>query len=95
MMRVKWKKHILKFKRPAKTSRSILLDNVVYYITIESNGLIGVGECNALTGLSLDDRPDFEDKLEYFTLQYAKQEKLQEWVEELKQDIYIKIYDLY
>lgn len=66
MIRIKWKKHILKFNRPAATSRSILLKNTVFYIFLEENGLVGIGECNALSGLSIDDRPDFEDKLDFF-----------------------------
>lgn len=65
-MKITWKKHTLLFKRPAGTSRSILTENTVYYIFIQEEGLIGVGECNPLSGLSLDDRPDFQDLLIHF-----------------------------
>ena len=62
-MKITWHKHILKFKRPAGTSRSILTENPVWYVSIFQDGIEGIGECNPLAGLSIDDRADFEDVL--------------------------------
>ena len=65
-MNISYQHKRLVFKRPAGTSRSVLSYNDVWYVLIERNGRIGVGECNPLQGLSLDDRPDFEDLLAHF-----------------------------
>jgi o-succinylbenzoate synthase len=64
-MNVSWKKHILRFKFDAGTSRGILKDKTSYFIILsdESGGSRGVGECSLLTGLSPDDRPEFENQL--------------------------------
>jgi o-succinylbenzoate synthase len=62
-MNISYQHKRLVFKRPAGTSRSILRYNDVWYVIIESDGRIGVGECNPLVGLSVDDRPDFEEVL--------------------------------
>lgn len=76
-MKITWKKHTLLFKRPAETSRNILTENTVYYVIIEHAGLQGIGECNPLTGLSLDDRPDFEDLLNYFTQLFEDNQQIE------------------
>jgi o-succinylbenzoate synthase len=34
-----------------------------WYLILESDGKIGIGECGLLRGLSYDDRPDYESKL--------------------------------
>jgi len=62
-MKISYQHKRLVFKRPAGTSRSILNYNDVWYVIIERDGRIGVGECNPLVGLSVDDRPDFEEVL--------------------------------
>lgn len=72
MMNISYQHKRLIFKRPAGTSRSILTYNDVWYILIERNGLVGVGECNPLQGLSLDDRPDFENLLANFVKEFSK-----------------------
>jgi o-succinylbenzoate synthase len=71
-MKITYRKYRLAFKRPAGTSRSILLHNDVWYIFIEKDAKIGVGECNPLLGLSIDDRPDYEEKLKYFIQFFSK-----------------------
>ncbi|WP_235294464.1 o-succinylbenzoate synthase [Portibacter lacus] len=35
-----------------------------YYLILEEEGKIGIGECSPLSGLSIDDRPDYEDQLD-------------------------------
>lgn len=64
-MKAHYKKHILEFKTPSGTSRGILKTRHTWFIVIENNGEFGVGECGMLRGLSIDDRPDFEQKLQW------------------------------
>jgi len=62
-MKASWKKYDLHFKRPSGTSRGILKTKTSYFIFLEVNGLAGVGECGLLKGLSIDDVPEYEKKL--------------------------------
>lgn len=64
-MKAHYKKHLLNFKRPSGTSRGVLTQKETWYIIIEKEGEIGVGECGILRGLSYDDRPDYENKLQW------------------------------
>lgn len=63
MMTASYKKHILEFKRPGGTSRGVLTQKETFYLILQKNGKIGIGECGILRGLSVDDRPDYEEKL--------------------------------
>lgn len=65
MLKANFKKHILSFKRPSGTSRGILKTKLAYYLILNNEENIGIGECGLLPGLSIDDRPDYEDKLEW------------------------------
>ena len=64
------------FKRPAGTSRGVLHDKPVWYIVLEEGDKKGIGECNPLVGLSLDDRPDFEDILQNFVRLFAQNQHI-------------------
>ena len=64
-MKAHYKKHILEFKTPSGTSRGILKTKQAWFIVLENNGEFGVGECGMLRGLSIDDRPDFEQTLQW------------------------------
>ena len=64
-MKAHYKKHILEFKTPSGTSRGILKTKQAWFIVLENNGELGVGECGMLRGLSIDDRPDFEQTLQW------------------------------
>ncbi|MFC4740331.1 o-succinylbenzoate synthase [Flavobacterium ponti] len=64
-MKATYKKHILNFKRPSGTSRGILTEKETWFIILEENGKIGIGECGILRTLSVDDRPDYEAKLQW------------------------------
>ncbi len=64
-MKAHYKKHILEFKTPSGTSRGILKTKEAWFIIIENNTDFGVGECGMLRGLSIDDRPDFEQTLQW------------------------------
>ncbi len=64
-METSWKKYTLQFKRPAGTSRGVLHTKDSYFLEIRNNGRTGLGECGLLRGLSADDRPDYEAKLNW------------------------------
>ncbi|MDP2089888.1 MAG: o-succinylbenzoate synthase [Flavobacteriaceae bacterium] len=58
-------KYTLQFKIPAGTSRGTLQSKDTYFLIIENKGKTGVGECAMFKGLSIDDRPDYEEKLQW------------------------------
>lgn len=62
-MNVRWKKYTLKFYFDAGTSRGVLKTKDTWFIRIAHEGRFGMGEAGPLRGLSMDDRPDFEEKL--------------------------------
>ena len=64
-MKATYKKYILHFNRPSGTSRGIMNEKETWYIVLEENGHFGIGECGLLRGLSIDDRSDYEEKLEW------------------------------
>lgn len=67
MLKASFKKENFQFKIPAGTSRGILYDRPTWFLKVwdESNPeIVGLGECAPLVKLSIDDRPDFEEKLQ-------------------------------
>lgn len=64
-MKATYHKYILNFKRPSGTSRGVLNEKVTWFIVLEKDGKKGIGECGILRGLSCDDRPDYEEKLQW------------------------------
>jgi len=64
-MKASFKKYILNFKQASGTSRGILKTKETFFLKLESNATIGIGECGLFRGLSIDDRPDYEKKLEW------------------------------
>lgn len=64
-MKASFEPYILKFKNPSGTSRGILTEKLTYLFTIEEDGKEYVGECGLFKGLSFDDRPDYEEKLQW------------------------------
>ena len=58
-------KYILNFKRPSGTSRGVMTEKETWFIVLEKDGKKGIGECGILRGLSIDDRPDYEEKLKW------------------------------
>ena len=58
-------KYTLHFKQASGTSRGILTDKETWFIILEKDGKKGIGECGILRGLSIDDRPDYEEKLQW------------------------------
>ncbi len=64
-MKATFKKYILNFKNPAGTSRGTLKTKETWFLKIENGAKWGIGECGMFRGLSIDDRPDFEEKLQW------------------------------
>ncbi|KMQ69502.1 mandelate racemase [Chryseobacterium sp. FH2] len=64
-MKAEYFRYLLQFKRPSGTSRGVLLDKETFILEISENGKKGIGECAVFRGLSVDDRPDYEEKLEW------------------------------
>lgn len=64
-MKASYKKYILNFRRPSGTSRGVLLEKETWFLFLEREGKKGIGECGILRTLSYDDRPDYEEKLQW------------------------------
>lgn len=62
-MKATYKKYILDFKRPSGTSRGVLIKKETWFIQLKDDNKTGYGECGLLRGLSIDDRPDYEEKM--------------------------------
>lgn len=64
-MKASYKRYLLNFKRPSGTSRGVLTEKETWFLKIEDKERVGIGECGILRSLSYDDRPDYEDKLQW------------------------------
>ena len=67
MVRITYKKHVLRFKRPAGTSRGVLRQKTSFYLLVsdpENPGITGIGECSTIKGLSPDPWEHYEETLE-------------------------------
>lgn len=64
-MKATYQKYILDFKRPSGTSRGVMNEKETWFIILEEDGKKGIGECGVLRGLSADDRPDYEEQLQW------------------------------
>ena len=58
-------KYILEFKQASGTSRGILKTKETWFLMLKKGNKKGIGECGLFRGLSVDDRPDYEDKLKW------------------------------
>jgi len=56
---------MLRFKNPSGTSRGVMTEKETWFLVLEEKGKNGIGECGILRGLSADDRPDYEEKLQW------------------------------
>ncbi len=66
-LKITYQPHTLVFKKEAGTSRGVMTERRSWFVKItdeEQPGVEGYGECAPLPGLSVDDRPDFEQQLE-------------------------------
>ena len=64
-MKATYYKYTLNFKRPSGTSRGVMTEKETWFIVLEKDDKKGIGECGILRGLSIDDRPDYEEKLQW------------------------------
>jgi len=64
-MKATCKKHILEFKRPSGTSRGVLQTKETWFIILDKDEKKGIGECGILRTLSVDDVPEYEEKLRW------------------------------
>ena len=64
-MKATYLKYTLNFKLPSGTSRGVLKTKDTYFIILSENEKQGIGECGVFKGLSIDDRPDYEEKLQW------------------------------
>lgn len=65
MIQAHYKKYILDFKNPSGTSRGVLTQKETWFLILKKNNQVGIGECSLLKGLSIDDVPDYEQKLQW------------------------------
>jgi o-succinylbenzoate synthase len=65
MINARFFKYQLEFKAPAGTSRGVLTFKDTYFLILEHEGRIGIGECALFKGLSYDDNPNYEDKIKW------------------------------
>jgi o-succinylbenzoate synthase len=64
-MKATYKKYTLNFKSPSGTSRGVMTEKETWFIFLEANDKTGIGECGILKSLSIDDRSDYEEKLQW------------------------------
>ncbi|HKJ06995.1 MAG TPA: hypothetical protein VJ970_05975, partial [Flavobacteriaceae bacterium] len=64
-MKASFKKYTLNFKQPSGTSRGVLHTKDTYFLILSENGKYGVGECALFKGLSVDDKPNYGEKLNW------------------------------
>lgn len=67
-MTATYHKYILNFKQASGTSRGVLKTKETWFLRLENDGRIGVGECGLFRGLSADDVPHYEDLLKWTCL---------------------------
>lgn len=65
MIAATYRKYILNFKQASGTSRGILRTKETWFLIISEGEKKGIGECGLFRGLSIDDRPDYEEKLQW------------------------------
>jgi O-succinylbenzoate synthase len=64
-LKATYHKYILDFKKPSGTSRGVLTQKETWFLVLQNDEKKGIGECGILRGLSCDDRPDYEEKLQW------------------------------
>lgn len=64
-MKAYFKPYTLDFINPSGTSRGVLRQKKTYFICIEDEENFGIGEAALFEGLSYDDRPGYEEKLQW------------------------------
>jgi o-succinylbenzoate synthase len=65
LIKATYNKYILNFKKPSGTSRGVLKTKETWFIILEKNNKTGIGETGLFRGLSIDDVPNYEQKLQW------------------------------
>ena len=65
VLKATYKRYTLNFKQASGTSRGILKTKETFFLLLEEQGKEGIGECGLFRGLSIDDKPDYEEKLQW------------------------------
>jgi len=65
LIKASYKKYVLNFKNPSGTSRGILRTKETWFLLLEQKGKVGYGETGLFRGLSIDDVPNYEEKLSW------------------------------
>ncbi|WP_136481184.1 o-succinylbenzoate synthase [Cognatitamlana onchidii] len=65
MIKASYKRHILHFKQASGTSRGVLKTKETWLLFLEQGNARGIGECGLFRGLSYDDKPHYEDRLNW------------------------------
>ena len=68
MLKASFQPYNLIFKSPSRTSREIMTHKQTYFIKVWDDNnphVYGLGECAIFRGLSYDDTPDYEMKLDF------------------------------
>lgn len=65
MIKATYHKYLLNFKQASGTSRGVLRTKETWFLILEKEGKKGFGECGLFRGLSADDKPDYEEKLQW------------------------------
>jgi o-succinylbenzoate synthase len=63
-MKAHYINHPLHFKFPAGTSRGVLLHKPSFFIFLEKEGIVGIGECSTIPDLSIDPMEQYDQKLQ-------------------------------
>jgi O-succinylbenzoate synthase len=64
-LKATYQKYTLHFKQPSGTSRGVMTEKETWFLVLEKDEKKGIGECGLLRGLSIDDREDYEEKLQW------------------------------
>lgn len=64
-MKATYKRYVLTFKKPGGTSRGILTQKETWFLILEEDEQIGIGECAMFRGLSMDDVAEYETQLQW------------------------------
>lgn len=65
MIKATYQKYILNFKNASGTSRGILKTKETWFIILNKEDKTGIGETGIFRGLSIDDVPNYEEKLHW------------------------------
>lgn len=84
MLKASYTKYLLHFKEPSGTSRGVLTDKETYFVRIWDDmqpEVVGMGECALFRGVSAEDNPGYESKLQEVCQNIAtvRLEDLKDW----------------